>query len=129
MRTLDVADDGTRSIVHELDADLSDTTTRASTAEDACCPKSAFSYLHPDHAQFAIVRQQRTCDLDELDGLLSGIHDCGCVCRRGAGVELCELWLSLVIVLGDSRSLSLKMFGAKMPSRQNLPAGGCGAGG
>lgn len=31
---LDVTDDGTRSVVHELDADLGDTTTRAGTAED-----------------------------------------------------------------------------------------------
>lgn len=31
---LDVADDGTRGVVHELDANLGDTTTRASAAED-----------------------------------------------------------------------------------------------
>lgn len=31
---LDVADDGARSVVHELNADLGDTTTRAGTAED-----------------------------------------------------------------------------------------------
>lgn len=31
---LDVTDDRTRSVVHELNADLGDTTTRAGTAED-----------------------------------------------------------------------------------------------
>jgi hypothetical protein len=31
---LDVTDDGTRGVVHELDADLGDTTTRAGAAED-----------------------------------------------------------------------------------------------
>lgn len=31
---LDVADDGSAGLVHELDADLDDTTARASTAED-----------------------------------------------------------------------------------------------
>jgi len=46
---LDVTDDGTGSVVHELDADLGDTTTGAGAAED-------------------------TGHLDELDGLLCGIH-------------------------------------------------------
>ena len=31
---LDVADDGSAGLVHELDADLDDTTARAGTAED-----------------------------------------------------------------------------------------------
>lgn len=48
-RALDVTDDAAGGIVHELDADLGDTTTGAGTAED-------------------------TGDLDELSGLLAGIH-------------------------------------------------------
>jgi hypothetical protein len=50
---LDVTDDRTRGVVHELNADLGDTTTGTGTAED-------------------------TSDLDELSGLLAGgVHlDC-----------------------------------------------------
>lgn len=44
-RTLDVTDDGTGGIVHELDANLSNTTARAGTAEDAYCPVSAKLFL------------------------------------------------------------------------------------
>jgi hypothetical protein len=46
---LDVADDGAGGVVHELDADLGDTTTGSGAAED-------------------------TGHLDELNGLLAGIH-------------------------------------------------------
>jgi hypothetical protein len=34
-RTLDIADDGTSGVIHELDTHLSDTTAGTSTAEDA----------------------------------------------------------------------------------------------
>lgn len=47
--SLDVSDDATGLVVHELDANLGDTTTGTSSAQD-------------------------TGDLDKLDGLLSGIH-------------------------------------------------------
>lgn len=47
--SLDVSDDRSGLVVHELDADLGNTTARAGTAED-------------------------TSDLHELDGLLGGIH-------------------------------------------------------
>jgi hypothetical protein len=46
---LDVTDDGTGGVVHELDADLGDTTTGSGAAED-------------------------TGHLDELNGLLAGVH-------------------------------------------------------
>lgn len=49
--SLDVTDDAARSVVHEFDTDLGDTTTGTGTAED-------------------------TGDLDELNGLLAGIHLC-----------------------------------------------------
>ena len=49
-RALDVTDDGTGLVVHELDTALGDTTTRTGSAKD-------------------------TGDLDELDGGLSCIHD------------------------------------------------------
>ena len=48
---LDVTDDASGLVVHELNANLGNTTARASTAEDAG-------------------------DLDELDGLLGRLHFC-----------------------------------------------------
>lgn len=59
-RALDVADDAAGLVVHELDADLGDTTARTGAAEDAG-------------------------DLDQLDGLLRGIHFemCGVEERKG----------------------------------------------
>jgi hypothetical protein len=48
-RALDVTDDGTALVVHELDANLGDTTTGAGSAEDL------------DH-------------LDQLNGSLGGVH-------------------------------------------------------
>jgi len=81
---LDVADDGTGLVVHELDAALSDTTT------GACCYPSACHSLTLCIPQllYALVSQKSsgssessrtgsakdTGDLDEVDGGLSRVH-------------------------------------------------------
>lgn len=49
-RSLHVADNGTGLVIHEFDTNLSNTTTRTSTAQDSG-------------------------NFDKLDGLLRGIHD------------------------------------------------------
>lgn len=64
---LDVADDATRGIIHEFDADLGDTTARAWSSVSAVGMDNRTSRR--------TGTAQNTGDLDELDGLLSGIHD------------------------------------------------------
>lgn len=93
---LDVSDDRSGLVVHELDADLGDTTTRTypsssqkfvhsfvSTASERaserilCCLDIASSV-----SDFVGKEEERTGsaehsgDLDELDGLLGGVHYC-----------------------------------------------------
>jgi len=74
-RTLNIADDGASGVVHELDANLSNTTARAGTAEDACQIMLAILTV-PSICAGATARRGHTGDLDELDWLLSGIHGC-----------------------------------------------------
>jgi hypothetical protein len=78
---LDVTDDGTGLVVHELDTALGDTTTGA--CRDRCQPDIlSCCAMHMSHAPFVqqISESSRTGsakdtgDLDELDGSLSRIH-------------------------------------------------------
>ena len=80
---LDVADDGTGLVVHELDTALSDTTTGA-CRNSVSLPSSLYHRPTPPYAFLRLSRACRdsrtgsakdTSDLDELDGSLSGIHD------------------------------------------------------
>lgn len=94
---LDVADDGTGLVVHELDTALGDTTTGAyvavslyillSLCSELCALQRAAVHLRISSSCAASVRGSRTgtakdtSDLDELDGGLSGIH-CVRLCVR-----------------------------------------------
>lgn len=82
---LDVTDNAARGIVHELNANLGDTTTGAYTV--AKNKGSAFIPLHPYIQHAGDLRCGENCestkrtgtaedtgDLDELSGLLAGIH-------------------------------------------------------
>lgn len=73
--SLDVSDNATGLVVHEFDANLGDTTTR-SYSIISNCPMPSCCALIPC-AAIADIRTgtaEDTGDLDELDGLLSGIH-------------------------------------------------------
>jgi hypothetical protein len=88
MRTgsLDVSDDASGLVVHELDANLGDTTTGA--CESKVLAPSSFPniFLFRSAGQAAQGREgflnrtgsaKDTSDLDELDRLLGrGVHDC-----------------------------------------------------
>ena len=108
MRTgaLDVTDDGTGLVVHELDTALGDTTTGAYVAVSLhFLHFPMFQVMQPAAVQLlpplppralpdASVRGSRTgsakdtSDLDELDGGLSGIH-CVRLCVRRETVVRC----------------------------------------
>lgn len=82
---LDVSDDRSGLVVHELDADLGDTTTRAYTifgqvgafffrswflsVSFPCSSRNSRSWGRTGSAE-------DSGNLDELDGLLGGIHFC-----------------------------------------------------
>lgn len=108
--SLDVADNGTGLVVHELDADLGDTTTGAYTQSENL-PKIRPSFrlscnrgfdLRRGGLRFSFFRgrgeaghtgtAQDAGDLHKLDRLLSGIHfDCG---RNSTSVDqdLCQFF-------------------------------------
>ena len=68
-RPLDVSDDGSRSVVHELDADLYDTTSGAGSAEDLGDLLNAACLI--SHAHLFSARASHLC---ELDGYFLGLH-------------------------------------------------------
>jgi len=74
---LDVADDRTGSVVHELDAHLCDTTTGACKLS-ALCPSLCNQYFG-DCSMIRTSTAKDTGDLDELDGDLCGFHFGRCV--------------------------------------------------
>lgn len=72
-RALDVADDGTGGVVHELDAHLGDATTRTCIEGiHQSLPHLGRLYRGLGHTGSA----EDSGDLDELDGSLRGIHFC-----------------------------------------------------
>jgi hypothetical protein len=68
-RSLDVTDNRTGLVVHELDANLSDTTARAYFHTNFVNPVLTISFQFP-HTSSA----QNAGHLDELDGDFGGIH-------------------------------------------------------
>lgn len=95
-RALDVADDGTGLVVHELDTALSDTTTGAYISVSLYYPNHA-SLVPPESTPSGCRRRNRTgsakdtSDLDELNGGLSGIHYVRLLISTRMGRSVCGL--------------------------------------